>query len=169
MTISIYDMSIPSFQRALACLSAILDKGAAHAAAKKFDSAVLLQTRLAPDMLPLVAQVQIACDMAKGAAARLAGIEVPKHEDNEASLEDLKGRIKKTLDFVGTVTAAQIEGAEARAIVIETRTNTLKFTGLTYLSHFVLPNLYFHVGMTYALLRHNGVELGKRDYLGAIQ
>ncbi len=169
MTIMIYDLSIPSFERALGSLAAILDKGAAYAAAKKFDSTVLLQTRLAPDMLPLVAQVQIACDTVKGAAARLAGIEIPKHEDKEASFEDLKGRVKKTRDFVGTVTAAQLEGAEARAIVIETRAATLNFTGLTYLSHFVLPNLYFHVAMTYALLRHNGVELGKRDYLGAIQ
>jgi hypothetical protein len=169
MTMTIYDMSIPSFVRGLSSLAAILDKGAAHAAARKFDPVVLLQARLAPDMLPLVAQVQIACDMAKGAAARLAGIEIPKHEDHEASFEDLKARIKKTLDFVGAVTAVQLQGGETREIVLETRTNTLKFTGLTYLSHFVLPNFYFHIGMTYALLRHNGVELGKRDYLGAIQ
>lgn len=169
MTMSMYDVSIPSFERALGSLAAILDKGAAYAAAKKFDSAVLVHVRLAPDMLPLVAQVQIACDMVKGAAARLAGIEIPKYEDKEASLEDLKGRVKKTLDFVAGVTAAQLKGAEEREIVLETRAGTLKFSGLTYLTHFVLPNLYFHVGMTYALLRHNGVELGKKDYLGAIQ
>jgi hypothetical protein len=169
MTASLYDLSIPSFVRGLGSLAAILDKGAAHAAAKKFDPAVLLQTRLAPDMLPLVAQVQIACDTAKGAAARLAGIEIPKHPDHEASLEDLKARVKKTLDFVAGVTAEQLQGADGREIVLETRTNTLKFTGVTYLSHFVLPNFYFHIAMTYALLRHNGVDLGKRDYLGAIQ
>jgi hypothetical protein len=169
MTMSMYDVSIPSFERALGSLAAILDKGADYAAAKKFDSAVLVQVRLAPDMLPLVAQVQIACDIVKGAAARLAGIEIPKYEDKEASFEDLNARVKKTRDFVAGVTAAQLKGAEVREIVLETRTNTLKFTGLTYLTHFVLPNLYFHVGMTYALLRHNGVELGKKDFLGAIQ
>jgi hypothetical protein len=169
MTMTIYDMSIPSFTRALVNLAAILEKGAAYAAAKKFDPAVLIQARLAPDMLPLSAQVQIACDMAKGAAGRLSGSEIPKHEDHEKSFEDLQARIKKTLEFIGTITPAQLVGAEDRSIVLETRVNTLKFTGLTYLSHFVLPNLYFHVGMAYALLRHNGVDIGKRDYLGTIQ
>jgi hypothetical protein len=168
MSLSLYDLSIPSFARGLTNLSAILDKGAAHAAAKKFDPAILLQARLAPDMLALVSQVQIACDTAKGAAARLAGLEIPKHADQESSFEDLKARIKITLDFIGGVTPAQLQGAEDREIVLEMR-STLKFTGTTYLSHFVLPNFYFHIAMTYALLRHNGVDLGKRDYLGAIQ
>ncbi len=169
MTISIYDASIPSLVRGLTNLSAILDKAAAHAAARKFDPAVLLQARLFPDMLPLTRQVQIVCDTAKGAAGRLAGKEVPKHEDNEANIAELKARIQKTIDFVQSVTPEALAGAETRPIVLTFPTNTLNFTGLSYLTHFVLPNFYFHVSVAYALLRNNGVELGKRDYLGAIQ
>ena len=161
MSVSMYDFSIPVLTRGLTNLSAILDKAAAHAAAKKFDSVVLAQSRLFPDMHPLVRQVQIACDTAKGAAGRLAGIEVPKHEDTEATLADLKARIAKTLDFVKTVTAAQLQGAESRDIEIKFPSGSWKFTGIGYLTDFVLPNFYFHESMVYALLRKSGVEVGK--------
>jgi hypothetical protein len=169
MSISMYDFSIPMLTRGLTNLSAILDKAAAHAAAKKFDSAVLAQSRLFPDMHPLVRQVQIACDTAKGAAARLAGVEVPKHEDTETTFADLKARIAKTLDFVKSITAAQVKDSESRNIEIKFPNGAWKFTGIAYLTDFVLPNFYFHVGIVYALLRKAGVEVGKGDYLGSIQ
>ena len=169
MTISIYDFSIPVLTRGLTNMSAVLDKAAAHAAAKKFDSAVLTQARLFPDMHPLVRQVQIACDTAKGAGARLAGIDPPKHEDTETTFADLKARIAKTVDFLKTVTAAQVKDAETRNIEIKFPSGSWKFTGLAYLTDFVLPNFYFHEAMVYALLRKNGVEIGKGDFLGAIQ
>lgn len=169
MSISMYDFSIPVLTRGLMNLSAILDKAAAHAAAKKFDSATLAQARLFPDMYPLVRQVQIACDTAKGAAARLAGIEVPKHEDTEVTFADLKARIAKTVDFLKTVTATQLKDAESRSIEIKFPNGTWKFTAVGYLTDFVLPNFYFHDSMVYALLRKNGVEIGKNDFLGAIQ
>jgi uncharacterized protein len=169
MAISMYDFSVPVLTRGLTNLSAVLDKGAAHAAAKKFDSVVLAQSRLFPDMYPLVRQVQIACDTAKGAAGRLAGIEVPKHEDNEVTFADLAARIAKTLDFLKTVTAVQLKDSESRAIEIKFPNGSWKFTGIDYLTGFVLPNFYFHSSMVYALLRKAGVEVGKMDYLGAIQ
>jgi hypothetical protein len=169
MAISMYDFSIPVLIRGLTNLSAVLDKGVAHAAAKKFDSIVLAQSRLFPDMHPLVRQVQIACDTAKGAAGRLAGIEVPKHEDNETTFADLKARIAKTVAFVNSVTAAQLKDAESRAIEIKFPNGSWKFTGIGYLNDFVLPNFYFHTSIAYALLRKAGVEVGKMDYLGAIQ
>jgi hypothetical protein len=169
MSISMYDFSIPMLTRGLTNMSALLDKGAAHAETKKFDSVVLAQARLFPDMHPLVRQVQIACDTAKGAAARLAGIEVPKHEDTEASFADLKARIAKTVDFLNTVSAAQLKDAETRNIEIKFPNGSWKFTGIKYLTDFVLPNLYFHESMVYALLRKNGIDVGKMDYLGTIQ
>jgi uncharacterized protein len=169
MSISMFDFSIPVLIRGLTNLSAILDKGAAHAEAKKFDSAVLASSRLFPDMHPLVRQVQIACDTAKGGGARLAGIEVPKHEDTEVSFAELKARIAKTVDFLKTVTAAQLKDAETRDIEIKFPNGSWKFTGLGYLTGFVLPNFYFHTSMVYALLRKSGVEVGKGDFLGAIQ
>lgn len=169
MSVSIYDVSVPSLVRGLTNLSALLDKAAAHAAARKFDPTNLLQARLYPDMHPLVRQVQIACDTAKGAAGRLAARDIPKHEDNEASLAELKARIQKTIDFVQSVTPEAMAGAESRPIVLTFPTNTLNFNGLSYVTHFVLPNFYFHLSMAYALLRHNGIEIGKRDFLGAIQ
>jgi hypothetical protein len=169
MSISMYDFSIAPLTRGLTNLSAILDKAAAHAAAKKFDSVVLAQSRLFPDMHPLVRQVQIACDSAKGAAGRLAGVEVPKHEDAEATFADLKARVAKTLDFVKSVTAAQLQGAESRDIEIKFPSGSWKFTGIGYLTDFVLPNFYFHESMVYALLRKSGVEIGKMDFLGALQ
>jgi hypothetical protein len=161
-------MSIPALVRALNNLAALLDKGAAYAEAKKFDAAVLAQSRLYPDMHPLVKQVQIACDTAKGAAARLAGIDPPSHADSEVSIADLKARVAKTLEFVNSIRPEQLNNAETRAIEMKTPRTTLKFTGLTYLSGFVLPNLYFHISIVYALLRHNGVEIGKMDFLGPI-
>jgi hypothetical protein len=169
MSISIYDFSIPVLTRGLTNMSAVLDKAAAHAAAKKFDSAVLAQARLFPDMHPLVRQVQIACDTAKGAGARLAGIDPPKHEDTETTFADLNARIAKTVDFLKTVTAAQVKDAETRNIEIKFPSGSWKFTGLAYLTDFVLPNFYFHEAMVYALLRKNGVDIGKMDFLGAIQ
>jgi len=169
MALSLYDFSVPALTRGLTNLSAILDKAAAHAAAKKFDSIVLAQSRLFPDMYALTQQVQIACDTAKGAAARLAGIEAPKHEDNEATLDELKARIAKTLDFLKTVTAAQLQGAENRSIELKFPSRTMRFTGAAYLTDFVLPNFYFHSSIVYALVRKAGVEVGKRDFLGAIQ
>jgi uncharacterized protein len=169
MPMSLYDFSIPVLARGLTNLSSILDKAAANAAAKKFDPVVLAQTRLYPDMYPLSRQVQIVCDTSKGAAARLAGIEIPKHEDNEVTLADLKQRVAKTLDFLKTVTANQLKDAEDRVVELKFPNGTFKFSGRTYVSDFVLPNFYFHLSMVYALLRHNGVELGKGDFLGAIQ
>ena len=169
MSISMYDFSIPMMTRGLSNMSAVLDKAAAHAAAKKFDPVVLAQTRLYPDMYPLARQVQIACDTAKGAAARLAGIEVPKHEDTETTFAELKARIAKTLDFLKSVNTAQLKDAESRAIEIKFPNGSWKFTGIAYLTDFVLPNFYFHVSMVYALLRKSGVEIGKSDYLGAVQ
>jgi hypothetical protein len=169
MSISVYEISIPVLSRGLSNLSAILDKAAAHAAAKKYDSVVLTQLRLYPDMHPLVRQVQIACDTAKGAAARLAGVEIPKHEDTETTLDELKQRIAKTADFLKTVTAAQVDSAEGRTVEIKFPNGAWKFTALSYLTDFVLPNFYFHESMVYALLRKSGVEIGKTDFLGAIQ
>jgi hypothetical protein len=169
MTVSVYDISIPALSRGLTNLSAILDKAAAHAAAKKYDSIVLAQSRIYPDMHPLTRQVQIACDTAKGAAARLANLDVPKHEDTETTLDELKQRIAKTLDFLKTMSAAQVNSAESRTIEIKFPNGAWKFTAVAYITDFVLPNFYFHVSMVYALLRKSGVEIGKTDFLGAIQ
>ena len=169
MTISMYQASVPSFIRALTNLGAILAKAAAHAEARKIDPLVLTGTRLFPDMFPLSRQIQTTCDNAKGAAARLANIEIPKHEDTETTLPELKSRIHKTLDFLRPIGPAQLEGAEGREIVLSFPTNTLRFTGRAYLTDFALPNFYFHLTVSYALLRGDGVELGKRDFLGAIQ
>ena len=169
MSISVYDVSIPIFTLSLTNLSAILDKAASHEEAKKVDPKVIPQARLIVDMLPLSAQIQIACDTAKGAAARLAGVEVPKHEDTEATLAELKSRVAKTLDFIKTIKPEQLQGAETREIVLQFPQTMLKFTGINYLTNFVLPNFFFHVTTAYALLRKNGVDLGKRDFLGPIQ
>jgi uncharacterized protein len=169
MSISMYEISIPVLTRGLTNLSAILDKAAAHATAKKFDSVVLASSRLFPDMHPLSRQVQIACDTAKGAAARLADVEVPKHEDTEVTFAELKARVAKTVDFLKSITATQLKDAESRNIEIKFPNGSWKFTGIDYLTGFVLPNFYFHSSMVYALLRKAGVEVGKGDFLGAIQ
>ncbi len=166
MTISMYQASAPRFVNALQSLSAILDKAQAHVDAKKLDVMALTTYRLYPDMLPMTRQVQIACDAAKGAMARLAGVEIPKHEDTEKTFAELKERIAKTIDFVRSFKPAQIDGTEDREIVLKIRGNDVKFTGMQYLPGFALPNLYFHVTTAYNILRHNGVEIGKSDYIG---
>ena len=169
MSISIYDFSIPALMRGLTNMSALLDKAAAHAESKKYDSVVLAQARLFPDMHPLARQVQIACDTAKGAAGRLAQADIPKHADTETTFAELKERIAKTREYLRSITPAQVQGAESRTIEIKLPNRVLTFTGLSYLTDFVLPNFYFHLSMMYALLRSNGVEVGKADFLGAVQ
>ena len=166
MSISMYQASVPVFIRLLNNLDAILQKAAAHAEAKKIDPSVLLNSRLYPDMLPLVRQVQIASDTAKGAAARLAGMGPPVYEDREATFAELAERVKKTVAYLETFKPEQIDGSEARTITIELRGKTLSYVGLPYLLNSRLPNFYFHVTTAYAILRHCGVEIGKRDYLG---
>ena len=168
MSISMHAASAPIFVRTLNNMLSWLDKAQAHAESRKFETANFLGMRLAPDMLPFNRQIQIATDGIKGCMARLAGQEVPKWDDNETSFDDLRARIRKTLDYVATFTAAQIDGTESKEILLPTRQgDPLRFTGETYLKHFVLPNLFFHATTTYALLRHGGVDLGKRDFLGA--
>jgi uncharacterized protein len=169
MAISLYDCSIPALIRGLTNMSAVLDKAAAYATTKKVETSVLAQLRLFPDMHPLSRQVQIACDTAKGAAGRLAGVEIPKHDDSESNIPELKARIAKTIDYLKTITAAQVAGDETRSIEIKFPNGAWKFTAQSYIADFVLPNFYFHESMVYALLRKAGVEIGKGDFLGAIQ
>jgi len=166
MTISMYQASVPRFVNILGNLSSILDKAQAHVDAKKLDSAALTTYRLFPDMLPMTKQVQIACDTAKGVAARLAGVEIPVYEDNEKTLADLKARIAKTVAFLQTMTPGQIDGTEDKEIVIKRGDKETRYKGMQFLLGHVLPNFYFHVTTTYNILRHNGIEIGKRDYLG---
>jgi hypothetical protein len=166
MTMSMFQASVPPALQILNSLAAILDKTAAHCEARKIDPAVLLGSRLYPDMFPLRRQIQIVTDHAKGLAARLAGVEVPVYDDNESSLAELKDRIARTLAFVGGFAPAQIDGSEERAISLKAGPRELHFQGQPYLVHFALPNLFFHASIAYAILRHNGVEIGKKDYLG---
>jgi uncharacterized protein len=166
MKISMYQASVPRFVNILGNLSNILDKAQAHVDARKLDAAVLPNYRLFPDMLPMTTQVQIACDAAKGVVARLAGVEIPVYEDNEKTLADLKARVAKTIAFIQTVTPAQIDGTEDKEIVIKRGDKETHYTGMQFLLGHALPNFYFHVTTTYDILRHNGVEIGKRDYLG---
>lgn len=167
MSLSMHSVSVPVIQRMLGNLLKWLDKAEAHAQARKFSPDNYLALRLAPDMLPLLKQIQIASDNAKGCVARLAGQEIPKWDDTETTLADVRARIQRTLDYVASVPAAAFEGSETREIVIPLRNrDPLVFTGENYLRHFALPNFYFHVTTAYALLRHAGVELGKGDYLG---
>jgi hypothetical protein len=166
MTMSLSAASLPVFKHMLTNLSHILDKGAAHAEARKFDPANLLTYRLAPDMLPFTKQVQIACDAAKIGAARAAGMEWPKNDDTEASFADLKTRIQTTLDFLATIPAEKLDGAVGKELQIPIgRDQTRTMKAEDYLRFHVLPNMFFHVTTAYAILRHNGVDLGKRDYL----
>jgi len=160
-----YQVSVPRFANILRNLSAILDKAQAHAEARKIDPAVLTNFRLYPDMLPMKRQVQIACDSAKGAVARLAGVEPPKHDDVEENFAELKARIAKTLEFIQTFKPAQIDGSEEKDIHLKLGQREIAFKGMQYLLGHALPNFYFHVTTAYDILRHNGVELGKRDYL----
>jgi hypothetical protein len=166
MKISMYQLSVPTFIRMLNNLAAVLDKGAAHAEAKKIDPSVLINARLYPDMLPLTRQVQIAGDTAKSAAARLAGLEPPKYEDTETTFADLKGRIQKTISYLNTFKPEQIDGSEDRTVTLQIRGNPVTFQGMPYLLNQGIPNFYFHVTTAYDILRHCGVELGKADYLG---
>lgn len=167
MTISMYTASVPLLLRMLANLSACLDKGEAHAKAKGFDPSVLVGARLAPDMLPLARQVQIASDTARFCAARLAGVQAPSIEDNETTIAELKQRIAVTRDYLQSFDAARIDGSEQRSVSIPRRGHDpIQLTGQDYLTGFVLPNFFFHMTTAYALLRHNGVDVGKADFLG---
>lgn len=168
MNISMYNASIPVMIKMLGNLEAMLDKAIAHAAARKIDDAAFVDARLFPDMFTFARQIRVATDMSKGAGARLAGIDIPKFEDNEKTLPELKARLRKAIDFLATLTPAQIDGTEARAITLTVGGNTLNFQGLDYLNYWVLPNFYFHVTTAYNLLRHGGVEIGKMDFLGKV-
>ena len=162
---TMYDATIPPLKLTLSNLAHILKKGEAYAEAKQIEASVLLNSRLFPDMYPLTRQVQIATDMSKGAAARLAGVEIPSYEDNETTFAELQARINKTLAFIDSVTPAQFEGAEKRNIELMVRKHKMEFSGQDYLLKWVMPNVYFHVTTAYDILRHNGVELGKPDFL----
>ena len=168
MALSMYQASVPVFVQMLSALSGVLEKAEAHAAARKVDPAVLLGDRLYPDMWPLARQVQTACDFAKGVSSRLAGVTPPVYEDNEKTFGELKSRIAKTLELVRSFRPDQIDGSEEREVTIKLGGNPVTFSGQTYLLHFALPNFYFHCTTAYAILRHNGVELGKRDFVGKV-
>lgn len=168
MSISMYQASIPPILRTLTNLRAVLEKAAAHAEARKIDPSVLVNARLYPDMFPLSRQVQIATDNAKGAASRLAGKEPPKYEDNESTFPELVARIDKTIALLETFKPEQIDGSEDKTIMLPMHDRTLTFKGMPYLLDYVLPNIYFHVTTAYGILRHNGVEIGKKDFLGKI-
>ena len=165
MTISMHSASAPVFVRTLTAMLTWLDKAQAHAEARKFETTQYLGLRLAPDMLPFTRQIQICSDAAKGCMGRLAGIELPKWEDNEASFDDIRARIRKTIDFVQTVSAAQVDGTEQKDIVIKMRAGDMTMKGEDYLRHYAMANFFFHASMTYALLRNAGVDLGKKDFL----
>jgi uncharacterized protein len=166
MTISMYQASVPSLIRSIDNLVGILEKGAADAEVRKIDPTVLINSRLYPDMLPLVKQVQIVSDVARRGAARLAGVEAPAMADNETTFAELIARLKKTNDFLATLTPAQIDGSETKSIALPMGKETMNFEGLPYLVSFILPNVYFHVTTAYNILRHSGVKLGKLDFLG---
>lgn len=168
MAISMYSASVPVFIRMLKNLTGILEKAQAYADAKKIEPDVLLNARLFPDMFPVVKQVQVATDFAKGTAARLAGTEPPSFEDTEKTFAELIARVQKTVDFLKTVKADQVNGSEDRDITLKMRTGELNFKGEPYLNFFSLPNFYFHVTTAYAILRHNGVEVGKMDFIGGV-
>ncbi|CAD6542281.1 hypothetical protein LMG27952_03899 [Paraburkholderia hiiakae] len=167
MSISMYQASVPVLARGLTNLQNIIGKAQAHAAEKQIDPSVLTGARLFPDMLPLMRQIYIATDTAKGCAARLAGVEPPKFDDVEVTFDELHARIQKTIDYLNAFKPEQIDGTEARSITLKMRSGPIEFTGQSYLLGFVLPNFFFHVTTAYDILRHNGVELGKLDYLGA--
>jgi hypothetical protein len=166
MPLSMYQASVPAFLQQLTALAGVLDKAEAYARARTIDPGVLLEARLFPDMFPLVRQVQITCDFAKGASARLAGLDVPVYPDVEQSFVELQARIRKTVEFLRTIKPEQIDGSEGRAVTIRIAGNPVTFQGQPYLVNFVLPNFYFHATTAYAILRHNGVDLGKRDFIG---
>ena len=168
MSLSLYEVSVPVLKQMLGALGNILEKAEAHVAHKKLEPAALLQARLFPDMFPFTRQVQIACDFAKGMAGRLAGVDVPVEEDKEQGFAELRARVARTLAFVSALDAAKFQGAEARHIVLRPGTpKERSFNGQDYLLHYALPQFYFHMTTAYALLRHNGLEIGKLDYMGA--
>lgn len=168
MTLSMYQASVPAFVQMLEALAGVLEKVEAHAAARKVEPTVLLGARLFPDMFPLSRQVQLASDFAKGATARLAGIDVPSYEDTEKTIPELKARLAKTIAFVTSIKREQIDGSETRDISLKVAGKQVTLKGQTYLVHFALPNFYFHLTTAYAILRHNGVELSKRDFVGNV-
>jgi hypothetical protein len=166
MKISMHAMSYDIFKRALSQLQHVMEKAVANAKARNFETAVLVGARLAPDMLPLARQVQLTSDFAKNSMARLAGIDPPKFEDNETTMDELFARVQRTLEFIDSVPAASLEGSETRDIKIVLRDRTVEFKGLAFLQHWAIPNFFFHHVTAYNLLRHNGVDIGKRDFLG---
>ena len=166
MTISMYQVSIPRFVHMLNNLAAILDRAQAYAEAKKIDAATLPSARLYPDMLPLTSQVRIACDTAKRAAAMLAGVDNPVYEDNETTIPELKARIEKTIAFLNTIKASQIDGSEGKDLVVKVGGKDTPFKGMQFLLARAIPNFYFHVTTAYDILRHNGLDVGKKDFLG---
>ncbi|HEX4649716.1 MAG TPA: DUF1993 domain-containing protein [Steroidobacteraceae bacterium] len=166
---SMHALSVDVFTNALGNLSLILEKGLAHATQRKFEPAVLLAARLAPDMLPLTRQVQIACDLAKNSVARLAAQEPPRFEDTETTFEQLRVRIARVIDYLKSVPASALEGAETRDVRVPSGQRAYEFKGLEFLQRWAIPNVFFHVTTAYAILRHNGVDLGKRDFLGPMR
>lgn len=169
MSISLYKVTVPFLSHQLSVLDELLNKAEKHATAKKIDPQVLLQARLFPDMFALIKQVQIATDMAKGAAARLANVEIPRYEDNEVTFADLHARLRKCIDFITSLNEEQFAGAECRSIQLKVGSYDLSFNGDNYVTQWVLPNVFFHITTAYNILRHNGVELGKKDFLGEIK
>lgn len=168
MTISMYNASVPVFKQMLGGLDGVLAKADAHVTEKKLDPSVLVQSRLFPDMFPLNRQVQIACDFAKGVSARLAGVEVPVYEDKEQTLPELRALVAKTIAFIDGIDASKFDGSAQREIITRPGTpREKKFVGLAYLLTYGLPQFFFHITTAYALLRHNGVVVGKPDYMGA--
>ncbi len=168
MTMTMHTASAPVFARMLRNMSSWLEKAEQHAATRKFDPQILMQARLAPDMLPFAKQVQIACDAAKFAIARISGVEAPGFADEEATLAELRDRIARTIAYVESVPASSLDGTDAKEVTVPRRDGSMTMTGENYLKGFALPNFYFHATTTYALLRHNGVELGKPDFLGKL-
>jgi hypothetical protein len=166
MKISMHAMSHDVFKKALTQLLHIMEKGVASAKARNFDTSVLVSARLAPDMFPFVKQIQLTSDFAKNSMARLAGVEAPKFEDIETTMDELVARVKKTLEYIATIPASAFEGSETRDIKIPLRDRTLEMKGLPYLQNWAIPNFFFHYVTAYNLLRHNGVDVGKRDFLG---
>jgi hypothetical protein len=166
MSMSLHTASVPALIHSLKALAAVLAKAEAHATALRIEPNALLQARLFPDMFPMARQVQIACDMAKGGACRLAQMEIPSHPDTEASFQELQARVQKVIDLLTSIPASAIDGGEDRTVVIKVAGQEMSFKGSDYLIRWVFPNFYFHVTTAYALLRHNGVPLGKGDYLG---
>lgn len=168
MTLNMYQASVPVMLQMFGSITAVLDKAAAQAAERKIDPTVLVNARLAPDMLPLSGQIQIMTDQAKGCAARLAGIDIPSYADTEKTIDELKARIAKTVDFVKSLTPDRINGAEDREVTLKIGGNDLKLKGSQYFFHFFLPNFYFHATTAYDILRHNGIQIGKRDFIGSL-